>query len=273
MRVQIMSGIVTVLLIALWPVSSHGISLLFDRHTAQEAAARAARRNPDRRAPFPATIRGPQSAMKTAVLPAKALIQAPLISQLPALYNGCEVTSLAMLLQFEHINVTNLTLAKQINRDPTPLVTSADGDIISWGNPNTGFVGSISGREPGYGVYHGPIAALLNRYLPGQALDLTGSSLATILATVASGRPVIVWTTINFQPVSDWITWQSPTGPVRATMTEHAVLLVGYDNTDVYVNDPLTGELNQVSQSAFRTSWIDLGRQAVTVAPQPQTAN
>ena len=268
-RVQIMTGIVTVLLIVLWPVPSHGITTLTARRTAQEAIAQAARR-----APLSVAPGIPRSAVKkTLALPTRILLQVPLIDQLPALYNGCEVTSLAMLLQFEHINVTNLTLAAEVKRDPTPLVTNSEGDIVSWGNPNTGFVGSISGKEPGYGVYHGPIAALLNRYMPGQALDLTGSNLATILATVASGRPVIMWTTLNFQPANDWITWQSPTGPVRATMTEHAVLFVGYDKTDAFVNDPLTGQLDAEPLASFRTSWIDLGRQAVTVAPQPPKSN
>jgi len=268
-RVQMMSGILTVLLIALWPITSHGITTLSARRLAQESIAHGARHTPVFHSPPSSSAQTQRStANSTVALPAKTLLAAPLISQLPALFNGCEVTSLAMLLQFEHINVTNLTLASQVTRDPTPLVTNSVGAIVSWGNPNSGFVGSISGKEPGFGVYHGPIAALLNRYMPGRALDLTGSPLATIIATVASGRPVIMWTTFNFLPVDDWITWQSPTGPVRTTMSEHAVLLVGYDKTDFYVNDPLTAQLDQIPQASFRQSWIDLGRQAVTVTPQ-----
>ncbi len=193
-------------------------------------------------------------------------IRAPIIDQLPGLYNGCEVTSLAMLLRYEGIRVTKDELAGQVRKASTPLVSGSGGQILQWGDPNQGFVGDM--REFGYGVYHGPIAALLNRDLPRRSLDLTGSSFRTVLSVLQSGRPLIVWTTIHFRPTTDWVTWQSPDGPIRATMEEHAVLLVGFDKTTVFVNDPLTGQAAQpASLAAFRASWIQLGRQAITVTP------
>ena len=202
------------------------------------------------------------------------LLRAPALEQLPDYYNGCEITSLAMLLRFIGRPASLAQLAASVVRDPQPLVVGQDGAIVSWGNPNDGFVGSVSGRSPGYGVYHGPIARLLDKYAPGQAVDLTGGSFAALLATVASGRPVIVWTTVNFQPPTQWLTWSTPQGPVRATMAEHAVLLVGYNQQYAFVNNPLTGERAQsVPLSAFHATWVQMGRQAVTVRAQtPQHA-
>lgn len=194
------------------------------------------------------------------------LIKAPAESQFPQFYNGCEVTSLSMLLNFEHIAVDKLMLAAQLPRTTTPLVTDSDGQIVSWGDPNVGFVGSMTGKQPGYGVYHAPIAALMRRYLPHDTLDMTGSRFTSLLAVLRTGRPVIAWTTMTFSPTVPWIVWQSPEGPVRATMYEHAVLLVGYDSTDVFVNNPLGGiQDERVPIGAFRATWDDMGRQAITV--------
>ena len=197
------------------------------------------------------------------------LLPIPALDQLPDYYNGCEITSLAMLLRFIGRPASLAQLAASVVRDPEPLVLGQNGAILSWGNPNDGFVGSVSGRSPGYGVYHGPIARLLDKYAPNQAVDLTGDSFAALLATVASGRPVIVWTTVNFQPPTQWLTWSTPQGPVRATMAEHAVLLVGYNQRYAFVNNPLTGERAQaVPLGEFHATWVEMGRQAVTVRPQ-----
>ena len=193
-------------------------------------------------------------------------------SQLPDLFNGCEVTSLSMLLDYLHVYESPIALASMIKRDPTPLVTDNAGDIISWGNPNRGFVGSITGKSPGFGVFHGPITQLLNRFIAHRGLDLTGSSFNTLLSTVRQGRPIIVWTTINFTAQVPFVHWSSPTGLVKTTLFEHAVLLVGFDKKYVYVNNPLNGQQAEpIPIASFRASWIALGKQAVTVAPYTRT--
>ena len=212
----------------------------------------------------------PSAELSPGNMPATTLLRAPALDQLPNYYNGCEITSLAMLLRFAGYSVSLARLAKSVPRDPQPLVVGRDGAIVSWGNPNDGFVGSVSGREPGYGVYHGPIARLLDRFAPGDALDLTGSRFATLLRTVASGRPVIAWTTVNFQSPTQWVSWDTPQGSVRATMAEHAVLLVGFNRQYALVNNPLTGDRAQpVPLAAFRSTWVQMGRQAVTILRKP----
>ncbi len=205
-----------------------------------------------------------------APLPTHALLRVPAQSQLPQLSNGCEVTSLSMLLSAAGHPVDKLLLAREQPTDPTPLTLApgSDGDnlhnVVSWGNPAVGFVGSVYGPF-GYGIYHQPLAALLSRFLPHRVVDLTGKPLTDVLRQVAAGRPVVVWTTANFLPTNDWASWHSPTGEVRATQWEHAVLLVGYDATHVYVNNPLTGQaLQAADRSQFEAAWTQLGRQALS---------
>lgn len=199
-----------------------------------------------------------------AARPPSASIEVPVIAQMPELYNGCEVTSLSMLLQSAGKSVSKVELAKNVRKDPTPETQDAQGRTVQWGNPNTGFVGDVTGAGRGYSVYHGPIADLLDQYLPGRAVDLTGQNFDSLLDTLAKGKPVVVWVTENFAPTNAWVAWNSPTGSVRATFDEHCVLLVGYDANTVTINDPLDGTNKQVNRASFEQAWEQLGQQAVT---------
>jgi uncharacterized protein YvpB len=190
----------------------------------------------------------------------------PISRQLPELFNGCEVTSLSMLLHAEGIVVDKMDLAKLVKKDPTPFQGSSLHNIEQWGDPNKGFVGDITGKQKGYGVYNGPIFDLLLHFVPEQAVNLTGRDFSYVEWAVNLGSPVVVWTTINHEPVRQWITWRKGEQEIKATLKEHAVLLVGYDKNHVYINDPLTGEKSKkVPKQYFLASWEQMGRQAVTI--------
>lgn len=207
-------------------------------------------------------------------LPSHYLIHVTALDQYPQLPNGCEVTSLTMLMDAVGHPSSKMTLAAQMPKDPTPLqlttTTNASGQAVHhvkyWGNPNVGFVGSVYKAGDGYGIYHGPMTRFLNQLLPGRAEDLTGQPFQDILRHVAQGIPVEVWTTTTFQPTTDWVSWQSPEGLVTATPLEHAVLLVGYGPGVLYINNPLNGEAaEKIPEGPFLKSWKQLGQQALTV--------
>jgi len=193
------------------------------------------------------------------------LINVPLVCQLPELKNGCEVTSLTMLLNWAGINVTKMTLAAEVKKDPTPY--SVVGGVIHWGNPNYGFVGDITGKAIGFGVYHGPILELAHKY--HAATDLTGQTFDQVLTHVAAGRPVWVITTFSFAFVPDdqWHTVISPEGSYRMTFNEHSVVLTGYDANFVYINDPYANIKNrQLNRADFQAGWQQFGNQAIVLA-------
>lgn len=195
------------------------------------------------------------------------LIEIPAMSQYPEYINGCEMTSLAMLVNYAELPYDREQLIQMLPVDPTPIVTDEDGSIVEWGDPNHGFVGDITGDQIGYGVYHQPIYQLVNQISNGKALDLSGQAFADIEHQIASGNLVIVWTSSSFAPVDEWMGWNTSTGEViQATFHEHAVLLVGYSDEYVYLNDPISGsQSEQVSKQPFIESWEQLGRQAVTL--------
>lgn len=193
-------------------------------------------------------------------------LDAPVINQLPELPRGCEVTSLAMLLQYAGIDADKMTLAEEVTKDTTPY-EKKNGKIY-YGNPNDGFIGDMYSLEgPGLGVYHKPIAQLANKYLPNRIVDLTGSDFAELKKILSDDRPVWIVTTSTFSKLSDdnFRTWITPSGTIQVTYSEHSVLITGYDEDYVYFNDPLTGEQNKKAPiQDFIDAWVQMGSQAIT---------
>jgi len=197
------------------------------------------------------------------------LIDAPVINQLPELPRGCEVTSLAMLLQSANVSVDKMTLASEIKKDTTSYKVS-DGKIY-FGHPNDGFVGNMYTKDqPGLGVYHKPIKELAEKYLPGHIKDLTGSAFNELKIHLSDKRPIWVITNTTYKklPSNQFQTWHTPSGVIDITYKEHSVLLTGFDEKYVYFNDPLTGEKNKKAPIVdFEQSWVQMGSQAITYLP------
>ncbi|WNR46529.1 C39 family peptidase [Paenibacillus roseipurpureus] len=210
-----------------------------------------------------ATVK-PTPAPATPQIKKSAMLDVPLIEQLPELPAGCEITSLTMLLQYYGVNKSKMELVAEMPRDNTPASLNADGSIGYWGNPNTGFVGDVTRKLRGFGIYHAGLFPLLKQYVP-TALDLTGKSFELYEKQIANGIPVIVWTTIDYNKPYKWVTWDTPIGPIQTTYSEHAVVLVGYDESNVYLNDPLSGTKQvKVSKAQFLDSWSEMGKQGLT---------
>ncbi|WP_026592968.1 C39 family peptidase [Bacillus sp. UNC437CL72CviS29] len=186
----------------------------------------------------------------------------PFIKQLPELQRGCEVTSLAMLLQYKDVQVDKMQLASEVNKVPFK-----ENNLR--GNPHEGFVGNIYTKsEPGYGVYHQPIFKLAEKYVPEKTINLTGREIEDIYKVISSGSPVWVIANTTFQPLAEdsFETWNTNKGDVKITYYEHSVVVVGYDQNYVYMNDPLANNPNKkVSRSEFERAWEQMGKQAITI--------
>ncbi len=208
---------------------------------------------------------------KVDIIPLKeqVFIDAPIIWQMPELPRGCEVTSLAMLLQYRDVQVDKLTLAAEIRKNPAEYRLT-NGKVY-FGDPNEGFVGNMyTYTKPGLGVYHKPVAELAEKYLPGKIKDLTGAEFQELKIHLSDRRPVWIITNTEYKTLDDsfFQTWNTPNGPVKITTKEHSVLITGYDQNFVYFNDPLTGEKNKKAPiKDFVEAWVQMGRQAITYLP------
>ncbi|MGG3562191.1 C39 family peptidase [Neobacillus rhizosphaerae] len=193
------------------------------------------------------------------------MLNVVLIKQNPELRYGCEVTSLAMVLNYAGVKTNKMDLYRSIKKDPDPIIRSTKGDILRWGNPADGFVGDMTGRRAGYAVFDKPMIALINQKLPGRAVNLTNQPFEKVLEHVAAGFPVVVWTTGDYRLPDRWEGWYHGKQYIKTPLDLHAVVLVGFDANNVYLNDPLSGRKQvRVGKTQFISSWKALQSRAVS---------
>lgn len=199
------------------------------------------------------------------VIANKETIDVPIIEQLPELINGCEVTSLAMVINYFGGDVDKNTLSQEVKKDKTPMVKNSSGEIIKWGDPDYGFVGDIEGDDGyGYAIYPKALMPLANKYLNNKAVDLTGETTDTLIKYLSQKKPILVWITSDFSVPEDFITWTKNGKKIKATFSEHCVVLTGYDDKNFYYNDPLTGVKNTaVDKKTFEEVWGAMGKMAL----------
>lgn len=183
------------------------------------------------------------------------------ILQMPELPTGCEVTSLATVLQYMGFDVSKTTLAD--NYLPKAKVGSANFYNEFVGNPRD---------DLSFGCYAPVIEKAANAYLATMgsnlsARDLTGTDFEELLTYIRNGSPVIVWgsTDINLEPAypqrwivnGEYLEWKS---------SLHCMVLTGYDGTSqtVIVSDPLRG-ITEYDVNLFAKRYIQFYSQAIII--------
>ena len=173
-------------------------------------------------------------------IPNSTQLNVEFINQEPELPTGCEITSLAEVLNFYGYNIDKEELAKNY----LPMKDTADeGCFIDY------FLGS-PWDERGSGCFAPAIVKAANAFLSDHSSNLTAyvisySSVHTLLEEVADGHPVIVWTSYDYSitdvtyrdvPLSngEYFSWPA---------YEHCVVLSGYnlDDNTVTFADPSYG--------------------------------
>lgn len=197
-------------------------------------------------------------ALTQAVSPVQ--LDVPLIQQLPELARGCEVTSLAMILQYSGITVDKMELAENIAYEPFQ-----ENGLM--GNMNEGFVGNMETfQKSGLGVYVEPIIELAQQYVEiSRIVNITGQSVDELYHAIDAGFPVWILTNswFSYLPEEQFRTWQTNEGSMKVTYRQHSVVLTFYDDEYVYINDPLQSEKNvAVNRTNFEEAWIQMGSQA-----------
>jgi uncharacterized protein YvpB len=134
-------------------------------------------------------------------------------------------------------------------------------------DPNEGFVGNYwdpRGQIPpaSYGVYAGPIAALLREY-GLNAYAASGLSWETIRNEIAYGRPVMAWVINNTYPGAPVSYTPSNGNTTTVAHFQHTVLVIGYTPSYAVILDGDIVYWRTIDQ--FLDSWSVLGNMAVLI--------
>lgn len=188
-------------------------------------------------------------------------LNVPLENQMPDLPNGCEVTSLSMLMNYYGIKVSKNELAETIQH----VDSFTDGGKYR-GNPHQGFVGHMTIANAGWCVYNEPLYNVARKYT-SHIENITGSDFLSLLKLVSTGHPVMIITTTTFNKVNNMQTWDTNTGKVNVTPSSHACVITGYSKPKkvVYVNNPHGYKNQPVNWKNLQASYNQQGRQALYI--------
>ena len=151
------------------------------------------------------------------------------VLQNPELPTGCEITSLATVLNYYGYDVSKTTLSDDF------LEKSEDQIANFWkvflGNPRS---------SSSFGCYAQPITDAANKYLNTQdkkytAVNYSGAKFEKLLKEVENGNPVIIWSTMYGEKENDlrepFVTkkWEIDGKTIQWIAPEHCMVLIGYD--------------------------------------------
>lgn len=188
--------------------------------------------------------------------------------QKPELPNGCEITSLAMLLQWAGVQADKTDLAENwLPREPfggtEERRTGPDPEAAYAGNPAV---------EGGWYCFEGPVLDAANGYLDynsynWKAVSLTGISRGEMNRMVRDGVPMAVWVTLDYgEPaLSQNFSWYLLDGSLYQPYRNlHCVVLAGMEKDEYRIADPLHGWQN-VPKEQFWEAFSAMGSRAVAL--------
>ncbi len=184
----------------------------------------------------------------------------PTINQYPNYPTGCESVAITLLLNYYGVNVSPNDIINNLKKGSLPYT---ENGLLYGGNPEVEFVGNPL-QNNGYGVYENPIADVALMYKAG--INIKSNFLFNdVLNLVKTKRPVMVWTSMNLSlPYisSSWI--YKPTGEkISWKANEHAVIVIGYNDNQVIISDPIGGRIKYQSRSVFEARYNYYGKKAL----------
>ncbi|WP_047981794.1 C39 family peptidase [Ornithinibacillus contaminans] len=181
------------------------------------------------------------------IVPTEMNLPVEKLLQKPELPNGCEVTALTAVLNFYGYEVEKTTLSDQYL--PKVAFEVMDGKLYG-ADPFKAYAGDPRSAYQGFFSYTPPIMETVKRYFTKangthQPVDVSGSSEEELLALIKQGIPVIMWMTVDLtEPLQNYSWYITGTEKrIDVLRNSHTVVLTGFSEQDVYVMDPLKGNV------------------------------
>lgn len=180
------------------------------------------------------------------------------ILQKPELPTGCEATAAAMLLNAYGYPVDKMTMADYLEKANKE---EAGGTFYA-PHPNEAFIGNPETLN-GYGAFPNVIVKAMQKIIDRQdgkykAYALYGKTEEEILALIDAGTPVCVWSSIDDKEIEYRKGWYLIQNGKRTEeyfywpSNEHVLVIIGYDDKNVCVCDPMKGVCEYTRESFFR---------------------
>ena len=198
--------------------------------------------------------------------------------------SSCEAAATHIAMQMSGVWIPEQQLIDELPMDHRPPVYDRGGAVIRWGDPYQDFVGDITRGDSwplvGYGVYAPPILSLLYRHGLDGSYGGAHMTMDEVRRAIDAGHPVVVWVpklSLYGWPSTllrrYWLTWDGRTVPW--TRQEHAQVVVGYDASGFYLDNPdyrrySGGQwLWRYTLWQFQVGWDLLDDQGIVVARRP----
>jgi len=183
-------------------------------------------------------------------------------SQYPNLPNGCEVTALSMLMNYNGYNVRAEYLSDNFLKKSG----------LSGANPDLAYIGNPRSNSRGFYTYAKPVVECANSYfdsigVSSYAVDKTGMNIFILLHKVAvSKKPVAVWyTTDGKSPEYSENSYIDESGQrINFYKNLHCVVVHGLGRGKVYLADPIHGN-KQVNFIEFIKVYYQMGQRALMI--------
>jgi uncharacterized protein YvpB len=189
------------------------------------------------------------------------------IPQRPELPRGCEVTSLAILLDYYmEQGPDKMELAYQLKQ--SSMEKNIIDGFVQYANMHDEFAGSMFDvNKEGLGVYIEPVRQLAQNYVEVPVVNISGASFKQMLTFVSMDKPVLIIIPNRYQAVFDYAkeVWKTPSGYMEVSYQEHSVVVVGFDDDYVYYSDPSRAMIDKKPKDTFEAAWVSMGSQAMIV--------
>ena len=182
--------------------------------------------------------------------------------QYPNMPNGCEITSLEMLMRYNGFDVSKEFLNDNFLKHSS--MSNADPDLA--------YIGSPYGKSSGYYSYAAPIAEAANKYFESnnvsiKAKDKTGMTVFGVLNQIIfKKKPVAVWYTVDDEkPRYNGTYYTSPSRekePLYANL--HCVVVDGVSKGMISIVDPEKGR-REINFIEFTKLYMQMGQRAVVI--------
>ena len=175
----------------------------------------------------------------------------------------CYSAAAKMALAYRGVTIDEIGFLSEIGFDSTKRNYATN----LWGDPNQGIVGAMDGNQGGgYGAHWQPVANAISKYRPVEVKQ--NWNLTDLLATVATGSPVMVWWVNGVWPAKD-ISWNTSNGRVYTVNGMHVEVVTGYEGLVekpqlIYTNDPWRGA-RQYHPDTFSNLWRWFSNTAIVI--------